>query len=588
MENKYYTREKNIQILIALLKSYGIKRVIASPGSSNEALVISLQHDDFFEMYSCVDERSAAYMACGIAEETNEPVMITCTEATSSRDYMPGLTEAYYRKLPILAVMTSHGETMIGSYEPQVLDNAVTPNDTSVYNFRIPLCNTKAEERSTIVHINEAINKLTLNGGGPVRLILEIRDISHYDIKDLPSVPIIRQYTDVNQLPSLPNGKIAIFVGSHKRFSEEETEIIEKFCESNNAAVICDITSGYSGKYKINYSLVASQEGFSSICPNVDLVVYIGMVTGDYYGSGICRHTPNNWLINKDGVYRDRFGTLSAVVTLDETEFFKHYVVEGQRSLEFFNSLKRQVENIQDKWPEMPFSNLWIARKTCNDIPVTSEVHTAINNSLRSWNFVGLPNEVLGFSNVGGYGIDGGLSSMIGASLIHPDKIYYGICGDLQFFYDINIIGNRHVGKNIRILLVNNGHGQEFRFYQNPASQFGAETDKYVAAGGHFGCKSRNLVKHYAEDLGYKYMTADSKESFLAVYKQFFNNEKSDKPIIFEVFTTTEDEDRALKLTRTIVPRVVPKKELAAKVVKKIIGEKNVEVVKAIKNSLNK
>lgn len=83
-------------------------------------------------------------------------------------------------------------------------------------------------------------------------------------------------------------------------------------------------------------------------------------------------------------------------------------------------------------------------------------------------------------------------------------------------------------------------------------------------------------------------MTADSKESFLAVYKQFFNNEKSDKPIIFEVFTTTEDEDRALKLTRTIVPRVVPKKELAAKVVKKIIGEKNVEVVKAIKNSLNK
>lgn len=588
MENKYYTREKNIQILIALLKSYGIKRVIASPGSSNEALVISLQHDDFFEMYSCVDERSAAYMACGIAEETNEPVMITCTEATSSRDYMPGLTEAYYRKLPILAVMTSHGETMIGSYEPQVLDNAVTPNDTSVYNFRIPLCNTKAEERSTIVHINEAINKLTLNGGGPVRLILEIRDISHYDIKDLPSVPIIRQYTDVNQLPSLPNGKIAIFVGSHKRFSEEETEIIEKFCESNNAAVICDITSGYSGKYKINYSLVASQEGFSSICPNVDLVVYIGMVTGDYYGSGICRHTPNNWLINKDGVYRDRFGTLSAVVTLDETEFFKHYVVEGQRSLEFFNSLKRQVENIQDKWPEMPFSNLWIARKTCNDIPVTSEVHTAINNSLRSWNFVGLPNEVLGFSNVGGYGIDGGLSSMIGASLIHPDKIYYGICGDLQFFYDINIIGNRHVGKNIRILLVNNGHGQEFRFYQNPASQFGAETDKYVAAGGHFGCKSRNLVKHFAEDLGYKYMTADSKESFLAVYKQFFNNEKSDKPIIFEVFTTTEDEDRALKLTRTIVPRVVPKKELAAKVVKKIIGEKNVEVVKAIKNSLNK
>ena len=120
---KYYTIETNVQILISLLKQYGIKRIVASPGTANMSFVASMQNDGYFEIYSSIDERSAAYMACGIAAETGEPVVITCTEATASRNYMPGLTEAYYRKLPILAVMTSHGENLVGSYEPQVIED---------------------------------------------------------------------------------------------------------------------------------------------------------------------------------------------------------------------------------------------------------------------------------------------------------------------------------------------------------------------------------------------------------------------------------------------------------------------------------
>lgn len=583
MENRYYTREKNIQILISLLKQYKIKRVIASPGSSNEALVISLQHDDFFEIYSCVDERSAAYMACGMVAETNEPVLITCTEATSSRDYMPGLTEAYYRKLPVLAVMTSHGETMIGSYEPQVLDNTITPNDTSVYNFRIPLCNTKTEERSTIVHINEAINKLYLHGGGPVRLVLEIRDISHYDIKALPSVPIIRQYTNVEPLPPLPSGNVIVFIGSHKVFTKEETTVIETFCETNNGVVIADITSNYNGKYKVHYALVGSQEGFATICPNIDLIIYIGTVSGDYYGSNVCRFAKNNWLINQDGVYRDRFCTLTAVITMDEMSFFEHYSKGQKQDMAFYQQLKKQTDKILSIWPELPFSNLWLARKSFNLIPKGCEIYAAINNSLRSWNFVGLPEGVTGFCNVGGYGIDGGLSSMIGAALTNPNKLYFGICGDLQFFYDMNVLGNRHIGNNIRILLVNNGHGQEFRFYQNPASQFGEETDLYVAAGGHFGCKSKDLVKHYAEDLGYEYMTADSKESFISNCENFFSSTSKDKPVIFEVFTNNDEENEALRMTRSIVPSKTKKLK---EYIRSIAGEKAIDLIKSARNAI--
>lgn len=96
----YYVNEDNHLILISLLKQYGIRKIIASPGGTNITFVGSVQNDPFFQIYSCIDERSAAYMACGMAEETGEPVIISCTGATSSRNYMPALTEAYYRKLP--------------------------------------------------------------------------------------------------------------------------------------------------------------------------------------------------------------------------------------------------------------------------------------------------------------------------------------------------------------------------------------------------------------------------------------------------------------------------------------------------------
>ena len=99
METKYYSAERNVQILVSLLKQHGIKKIIASPGTTNMPFVASVQYDKWFDVISCVDERSAAYMACGLAAESGEPVVITCTGATASRDYFPAITEAHYRCL---------------------------------------------------------------------------------------------------------------------------------------------------------------------------------------------------------------------------------------------------------------------------------------------------------------------------------------------------------------------------------------------------------------------------------------------------------------------------------------------------------
>ncbi len=586
MANEYYTHETNALILVALLKQYGIKKVIASPGTGNMAFVVSMQHDSFFEMYSCVDERSAAYMACGMASESGEPVVITCTEATASRNYLPGLTEAYYRKLPILAIMASRGENRIGVYEPQSIDNRTLPNDIAKHCIHIPICKNAQDVGYVETRINEAIYNLFTKGGGPVCITLESYSMfsADYSVKKLPTVRIIKNIHCAQQLPTLPEkGRIVILVGAHHKWSNEQIKTIDLFCEKNNAAVLCDLTSNYTGKYRVNYALVAAQEGCSRILPEINLLIYIGTVCGDYYTAKAMCVAKDWWMVSEDETYHDRYNNLSTVISMNEIDFFAHYLNRETTDISFYQELSKQYQEIFDKLPDLPFSNIWIAQIASKEIPEGCVIHTAINNSFRSWNFFKLPQSVTGNCNVGGFGIDGGLSTLIGASLLYPKKIYFGILGDLAFFYDMNVLGNRHVGNNLRLLLINNGKGQEFRNYQHPASLLGDDADKYVAAGGHFGQQSQSLVKNYAENLGFTYYTASNKEQFLEVYKIFFNDQLSKKPIVFEVFTNHVEENEALHLLRFIVKPLIDTK----KVIKNAFGVKGVKILRAVKDSLD-
>lgn len=268
---------------------------------------------------------------------------------------------------------------------------------------------------------------------------------------------------------------------------------------------------------------------------------------------------------------------------MPEIEFFKHYAKEGASHHEYLDSLNQEVESVKAQIPELPFSNIWMAQHMVDKVPVGSEIHFGIYHSLRSWNFFKLPAGIQAKCNVGGFGIDGGVSTMMGASFVHPEKLFIGVFGDLAFFYDMNVVGNRHVGNNVRIMLINNGKGNEFRNYNHPCFFLGEEADEYVAAAGHYGNKSHKLVKDYATDLGYEYLSASNKEEFLAVIDKFLSSTKNEQPILFEVFTDTEDESNALEMLCNIVvdPKLVTKKAIKG-MVKQVLGDAGVNVVKKV------
>lgn len=546
MMAKKYSNDKNIHILISALKAYKIKNVIASPGTTNFPFVYSLQNDDYFNVYSCVDERSAAYMACGMAGETGEPVVITCTGATASRNYLPGLTEAFYRKLPIIVIAGTDGDHYIGHLTSQIMDRSVSPKDAIKYNVSIQNIKNSDDEWSNRMKVSSAFSEIYRRGGGPVLITLQYSGEPFESEMVIPYTIVKRIYSDTSTWPSLQDKKIAIFIGSHRKFSTQEIESIDQFCESNNAYVLCDHTSSYNGNYRINYVLAASQKFYNKVALNPEVLIHVGEISGEYYVQrNLKPHTV--WRVNPDGEIRDKFRKLQYVFEMSEETFFKHYTIGGKKDTTVFDSLKNECNIIENKLPEIPFSNIWVAQQLHDVMPKDSTVHFGILNSLRSWNFFNLDSSITTSCNVGGFGIDGSVSSLIGSSLCRKEKLYFVILGDLAFFYDLNSICNRHVSNNIRIMVVNNGHGTEFSNYDHPASMLGEEVDRFVAAGGHNGCKSNLLLKHYAEDIGFRYISASNKEEFENVHKEFIDPVIGKHPILFEIFTNPEDESDALK-----------------------------------------
>ena len=550
---KKYSNDKNALILLSLLKAHHIRKVIASPGTTNIAVVGSMQHDDYFEMYSCVDERSAAYMACGLSAESGEPVAIVCTEATASRNYFPALTEAYYRKLPILVIAGSHGEQNIGHLHSQVIDRTRAPKDTVVYSTFINPITDKSSEWYNRVEINKSIIKLRQHGGGPVLMNFVASATKTFGTDELPKTGVITLHGYVDEMPAMLNGRIAVFIGSHVQMSQSLQKAIDSFCKSRNAVVFCDHTSGYQGKYQVNFTLVNGQLNFSNDLLDMDLLIHIGEVSGDTYTTK--RLKPKAvWRVSTDGEVRDLFKKLVRVFEMDEQYFFTQYTAQSTGDDTYIQACNKLFEEVSEQIHDFGFGNLYVAKKLAPKLPAGCVIHFGIYNSLRTWNMFRLDSSIQASSNVGGFGIDGACSTLLGASLADTKKIHFLCVGDLAFFYDLNVIGNRHVGNNVRIILINNGRGVEFRKKDHPGYRFGMDADLYIAAAGHYGSQSTDLVKHYATDLGFEYLKASTKEEFEEVVDRFIIPTLTEKPMLLEIFPDYEDDVENLDHLRHAMP----------------------------------
>ena len=539
-----YTDDENAQIVIALLKSYGIKKIVVSPGMTNVPISRSVQIDPWFEVYSVVDERSAAYFAGGLAYASGEPVVISCTGATASRNYLPGLTEAFYRNLPVIALTSQRHTSDYGNLVPQITDRTVSQNDIKKVSVHLPVVKDDEDFESCIISVNKALIAATSRGNGPVHINLPVTKFT-FNTKVLPSVRKI-DYVSSESLHSrkqdlkgeFANKKVAVFIGAHAKFSPQLKKVLDNFVKTHDAAVITDQTSNYTGGSCIPLAQIADLKHSSN---KPDIVIDIGSITGEY-SIGWLFNIPT-WRISEDGRIHDRMHNQVKLFDCSEELFFEIASGFQPSGKNYFSELQKEIKKVTIP-PELPLSNTFVSHALSQQLPKNSSLHMGILNSLRNMNLFTLDNTIDGSSNVGGFGIDGPLSTLIGQSMADQEKLVFGLVGDLAAFYDMNALGIRHVQKNIRVVVVNNNGGVEFRLNDEVEQQLGEATNEFIAASGHNGS-----IKAWVESRGFQYLSANSKEEFLEQLPQFCSDDINayDAPVVFEVFTTMKNEQNAIK-----------------------------------------
>ena len=115
------TAKKQCNILVDVLIAHGIRHFVMSPGSRNAPIIVALARRDGIERHVVVDERSAAFIALGLAQQTGEPVAVVCTSGTALLNYAPAVAEAYYQKLPLIVISADRPMEWIDQDDSQTI-----------------------------------------------------------------------------------------------------------------------------------------------------------------------------------------------------------------------------------------------------------------------------------------------------------------------------------------------------------------------------------------------------------------------------------------------------------------------------------
>lgn len=526
----------NISLIVIMLKQHGINRIVISPGGTNIALIRAVQDDDFFTCYSVVDERSAAYFAIGMYLQTGETIALCCTSAQATRNYIPGLTEAYYKRVPLLAITMQKHERFTGQEYMQAPNQSSLPVDSVKKSFVLPFVSDVNDQLHSIRVVNEAILELYRDGLGPVQLCVPWVDFPLGQI--VPTVRKIERYPILGDFNlDLDRKKILLAIGEHRPFEHGLIESISRFANRFGAVVYANLLSNFHADCYVASNLLMltmREEEFEKVAP--DVLITIGGQTGDYpfykmLSKPRFSHI-EHWRVSCDGAVVDTYDKLTRIYQCSERDFFE--AACGLPEVQSFDTTYidtwKAMESARSTDVELPLSNARVAQSLADKLPSPCVVQLSILNSLRTWSLFKFDPMIEFYSNVGAFGIDGGMSTLIGQSFATEDPCFM-VIGDLAFLYDINSLSIRGIAGNVRVLLINNNGGFEFKIDtgHNP------DVDRYIAASDHF-----KTASGWASDCGFRYLSASDSEEFETAADVFVA--PSDRPILLEVFVSDDNE----------------------------------------------
>jgi len=579
-----YPKFKTFQVLIPLLKAHNISHIVISPGSRMREFVIAVEEDPFFTTYNVTDERSASYFAMGVSQELEVPVVIVCTSSTATTNYVPGVTEAFYQNVPILVLTGDRDPYMLGQQEDQMINQVGMYDRVVRKSVTLPIVKNDFDKWYAERLINEAILELDHHKKGPVHINVPVPAVVYWnedkEITEYPEVKVIKRYEinddykhQLEKFIKVLCQKKRILVLAGQNTSTFEQKWLSLFFTKYNCIIHAEHMGNVCCEGVKNIAGISEgvrKDSWDEFLPDLVISFHGTFAISRNLKETIRTKTCEHWLIDEEGMVVDAYRNLTTVFECNPNDFFKFFVENAPREAKnnmAYYELWNKTESMV-KVPDLMFSNVYAIHRFLKMMPPHSNLHMSILNSIRLSQYVSLPEDTKNYANVGTDGIDGCMSTFFGQAC-STERECFLIIGDLSFFYDMNSLRIKHNKSNSHILLINNHGGNEF--YQQPI----VPTTPQGLGASHV-----NSAKAWAESVGFKYLTANDKQSFDVQLKQFILP-KQNQPVLFEVFTDQMIDRESVFELKGSYSHVFDKNAAVKDAVKSLIGDSSVKKLKS-------
>ena len=571
-----------VRLVIQQLLNYGIHHIVIAPGSRSAPITVGLTTHKAFTTYSIVDERSAGFFAIGLSQQLHQPVAVLCTSGSALLNIYPAVSEAYYSRYPLVVLSADrptyqtdigNGQTIrqSGVFSKHLISEVSLLQDITHNRVAIMESNTQQmiDVKSTLQEVErqqKIIEKkntkdlqkvlsevLSEQGPAHVNIPLEEPLYEFDDQNDLIVEQVKREKTSQpKNLESVQSKwdkskRILVVVGTLSP-DTLNAKSISVLAQDSRVIVLHEITSNlHHDNFIAHIDRVIlpiekqknSEEIFQSLTPDL-LVTIGGMVVSKKIKS---------LLRSYKGVSHYHIGTDRPLDTyylgvqhlqIDPNSFF------GDRT-----SISDSKANYQAQWLQLsrqreiahksflantPFSDLLIFDKIMRSIPKNYLLQWSNSSPIRYAQLFPVPIDSQSFCNRGTSGIEGSISTAVGAA-VGSDRPTLTITGDLSFFYDSNALWNEYIPANFRLIVVNNGGGGIFRILPKAKETPGFET--------YFETKHKRTAKHMAKQYGLSYQCVQTSFGLRLALGRFFS--KSTRGKILEIRTPSTTNDLVLQ-----------------------------------------
>jgi len=524
----------------------GVRHAVLSPGSRNAPLLLSFSRHDGIEKVIVPDERAAGFIALGIAQKTQSPVILSCTSGTALLNYAPAIAEAYYREIPLVVLSADRPPELIDQRDGQTIRQFEVLKNHVKKSVQLPVVRKENDARSYQQKLIDSVLLADQLPRGPIHVNVPFEEPFYPEenqgdliFKEV-AIDLNANEEPVDQEIELPeNKKVLILVGQADH-NEELSQIIETL--SQKTPII------RSPLNNLQYG-ISHVDGFikDQLSLKPDILITTGLsVLSKNLKQFLRNHTPDvHYHFDAAGVEVDTYDSSPKIIRQSIVHFLKSLNKKrlNQEYLSIWKHFEmRTHEAITLHLQHAKFSETTALYHVFNSFPLNITLHLSNSMPVRFADLFGVSNEVKTYSNRGTSGIDGCTSTALGTALV-SSNLNVLVTGDLAFLYDRNAFFHHLPTSNLRVVVINNQGGGIFRLIKGPSSQ--PELEDY------FETRHDRTAEYICAENGLAYLTAANHNELKKQWDALLT--PSNKGKVLEIFTDPRTNETEYKKLRNYI-----------------------------------